>query len=717
MSSLYEFGGFRFDSQKNQLWHAEELIFLSPKASALLKLLLEKDGKYVAKEEIFEKVWADTFVEDGVLTQNIYTLRKILGNDENGKPLIENKTRLGYRVTVPIEIREEVTERMEEKGNMKNPPIALSPNPPITYSRYRITFLIIASIILLTIPAVGYIFRHRVAAFFRKPIESVKFTQLTNTGNISNAALSADGSLMSFVRSDKVFLKDLISNKEIQLEIPNVTVFDSLQFSADGNFLYFRNNKSQYSQAKILKTSRFGGDFSVIEEKAVGSFSVSPDNKNLAYYSVDQNLGIILSIKNLETKEIKQVGEQNLVNTFCSTCSPAWSPDGKKLIHVTQGFGAQSGQIFVIDTTTGNSEEIKLPNFRRFEQAVWFPDGNSFLLSASDDGRNFHLWKIFYPAGDTQKLTVGLNSYKKPFISADGKKILSLQSNESSNLFIANAENLGEQKQITEGNSNRYGQSSLIWIDEEKLLFSSQTETEKVENLWLISTNGQGKKQITNETEFPAAAPFYDGKSIYYNAYLKIMKTSPNGEAATEFIGGRDGARRSPHVSPDGNWIYYLFRNRTSLKITRWNIAEQKEEVFLENENVQCGAFLTLSADGKFIACNNWRNQPNINSEKQNAEIVVFSTENKDDIKFYPINFNPPPIRFSPDNKSFEFIANFEQGTQIMRLGLGETEPKPILQMPRDFIFNFAWSKDGKKIALSRGQQFRDAVLLSDFDK
>lgn len=78
------------------------MILLSPKATELLALLLEQKGKFVSKEEIFEKVWAGTFVEDGVLTQNIYTLRKALGNDEDGKPLIENKTRLGYRVTVPI---------------------------------------------------------------------------------------------------------------------------------------------------------------------------------------------------------------------------------------------------------------------------------------------------------------------------------------------------------------------------------------------------------------------------------------------------------------------------------------------------------------------------------------------------------------------------------------------------------------------------------------
>ena len=71
----------------------------------MLALLLKQQGEFVEKEEIFETVWAGTFVEDGVLTQNIYTLRKALGNDADGKPLIENRTRLGYRLTIPV-IRE-----------------------------------------------------------------------------------------------------------------------------------------------------------------------------------------------------------------------------------------------------------------------------------------------------------------------------------------------------------------------------------------------------------------------------------------------------------------------------------------------------------------------------------------------------------------------------------------------------------------------------------
>ena len=104
INNLYEFHKFRFNPRTNTLWRDQEVVALPPKALELLKLLLEKQGEVVSKQEIFDTVWADTFVEDGVLTQNIYTLRQTLGTHENGKQLIENLARRGYRLTTPVHL-------------------------------------------------------------------------------------------------------------------------------------------------------------------------------------------------------------------------------------------------------------------------------------------------------------------------------------------------------------------------------------------------------------------------------------------------------------------------------------------------------------------------------------------------------------------------------------------------------------------------------------
>ena len=47
-------------------------------------------------------VWADAFVEESNLTNNVYALRKLLGPDENGRSYIETVPKRGYRFTAPV---------------------------------------------------------------------------------------------------------------------------------------------------------------------------------------------------------------------------------------------------------------------------------------------------------------------------------------------------------------------------------------------------------------------------------------------------------------------------------------------------------------------------------------------------------------------------------------------------------------------------------------
>ena len=304
-NNLYEFADCRFDGKKGKLWRNNELILLSPKASELLNLLLEKNGEFVSKEEIFENVWKDTFVEDGVLTQNIYTLRKALGNDADGLPIIENKTRLGYRVIVPINLVE------NSNGihlSQTAAPTVSENKPTSKKNRKSILIFVSLAIVFSVFGFIGYrYFRPNIASYFRKPIESVKFTQLTNTSDLASATLSPDGNFLAYIRQNKVYLKDVVSNKEIPLEIPNVPSFRALQFSADGNFLYFCNNSAYFAGSKILKVSRFGGDTELIVERNQGLFSLSPDNKFIAYYVGLQSEGNKLIVRNLETREERAV--------------------------------------------------------------------------------------------------------------------------------------------------------------------------------------------------------------------------------------------------------------------------------------------------------------------------------------------------------------------------------------------------------------------------
>ena len=109
----YEFEGFRLDGAERTLWHGAEYVSLPPKVFDVLCLLVERQGGIVSKSELMNAVWAETFVEESNLSQNIYTLRRVLGKNENGQDFIETIPRRGYRFVAPVI-------KTRRRGVMKN---------------------------------------------------------------------------------------------------------------------------------------------------------------------------------------------------------------------------------------------------------------------------------------------------------------------------------------------------------------------------------------------------------------------------------------------------------------------------------------------------------------------------------------------------------------------------------------------------------------------
>jgi len=101
-SDFYEFGRFRLKAEERVLLRGEEFVPLTPKAFDILLTLLENDGRIVRKDDLMKKVWPDTFVEEGNLTQNVSLLRKALGENASGPQFIETVPRRGYRFVAPV---------------------------------------------------------------------------------------------------------------------------------------------------------------------------------------------------------------------------------------------------------------------------------------------------------------------------------------------------------------------------------------------------------------------------------------------------------------------------------------------------------------------------------------------------------------------------------------------------------------------------------------
>lgn len=102
-SSLeYQFGDFRLDLREEALFRDGDKVTINRRTFQVLRLLVERAGEIVSKQEFFDTVWADTFVEDNSLTVAVTTLRKVLGDNAKDPRFIENLPRKGYRFIAEV---------------------------------------------------------------------------------------------------------------------------------------------------------------------------------------------------------------------------------------------------------------------------------------------------------------------------------------------------------------------------------------------------------------------------------------------------------------------------------------------------------------------------------------------------------------------------------------------------------------------------------------
>lgn len=189
---LYEFGGFHIDTRDRLLQRGGSVVPLKPKVLETLLVLIRRRGEVLEKDELIRELWPDTFVEEGNLTQNIYELRRALGESSAAPTFIETVPRRGYRFIA--EVKETVDERpareIEITPRTERPQGAAdiipraakdeaqeSPAPPsIRRSGFKRRILAVSlfSVCLLSIAAVYWQFRaargHAVAS---QPVRSI----------------------------------------------------------------------------------------------------------------------------------------------------------------------------------------------------------------------------------------------------------------------------------------------------------------------------------------------------------------------------------------------------------------------------------------------------------------------------------------------------------------------------------------------------------------
>jgi DNA-binding winged helix-turn-helix (wHTH) protein/tetratricopeptide (TPR) repeat protein len=99
---FYEFGPFRIDPDKQILLREDQPVAITPKALETLLILVRHSRELVSKDELMKGVWPGAFVEESNLSQNIFVLRKVLGDTPEDRRYIATIPGRGYRFVAQV---------------------------------------------------------------------------------------------------------------------------------------------------------------------------------------------------------------------------------------------------------------------------------------------------------------------------------------------------------------------------------------------------------------------------------------------------------------------------------------------------------------------------------------------------------------------------------------------------------------------------------------
>jgi DNA-binding winged helix-turn-helix (wHTH) protein len=99
------FGPFKLDLKAGELHKSGRKIRLQEQPFQVLKMLVERAGELVTREELRKRLWPnDTIVEfDHSINAAVKRLRDALGDSAEKPTYVETVARRGYRLMVPVE--------------------------------------------------------------------------------------------------------------------------------------------------------------------------------------------------------------------------------------------------------------------------------------------------------------------------------------------------------------------------------------------------------------------------------------------------------------------------------------------------------------------------------------------------------------------------------------------------------------------------------------
>jgi len=442
--------------------------------------------------------------------------------------------------------------------------------------------------------------------------------------------------------------------------------------------------------------------------------ALSPDGTRMVYVRSlsGENRDQLLMAK-ADGREEKVVFRSDVGAHFST---PSWCTR-ENLISVISSQPGKADSLLIL-SAEGNIENTLTP-LARTEESSWMPDGSGLFLIGTEKLNDWRtqIWFLPYPSGKPHRVSNDLDHYDSLSVTLDGRSLVTSRWRPETTIYTGRSPSfLNDRidwKLVPISRNQTEGFFGVAWTASGGLL-----QVDGSSHLYVSSTDGPGWLRLAEETDsIRGANACGNGDIVVFQRLsegggMDLWRLNSASGESKQVTYGQSASNSS--CTPDGQWIVYWDPLNSSInKIS----SKGESPVELARGNLSDPV---VSPDGNLLAY--------ARREGQGAGAKTsFVVQDLDGSRIRHQIAAPPgrldinsgiQLSWTPDQRALTFLLTIANATHLFMQPLAGGPPVQLTHFDSEpaLVAHYAWSRDGGKIALTRGRyNARDIVMFSGF--
>jgi len=399
----------------------------------------------------------------------------------------------------------------------------------------------------------------------------------------------------------------------------------------------------------------------------------------------------------------------------------AWSPDGKQIAYSFQGTGEIIGYVETFDLARKQVGTLAALSQASIFELSWLPNGRALLVVYSPKGPRGDRAQIgvLTTDGKLHPVTRDTNRYATLSLSADARSAASVQVKTSRSMLLfpmAGQSASATPTMVTQVPDPRQVQ----WTSDGKLLVP------EIDNLTRIDPTGQNPTVLVSDPNAAIFDPHSCGSrylvfawAFHGGNFVNIWRTNSDGSSPKQLTS--HVLDTNPLCSPDEKWVYYI-EGPGVPRLMRVPIDGGNAEMVPGSDipnRFAIEGIAFIAPDNKSIGFSVDLIDPRTNDAV--AKLAIVNLDGPPS-PARMVDLDPrlgagnstPGVQHVPNMNGVSYVISENGSSNLWFQPLDGSPGHQITHLPSEQISSYAWSPDGKSIALIRQDVVADVVLLKE---